>query len=192
MKKPFLLFLLATFALNVFGDSASIIMQKARDLSTSPQNGPGSAHSQPAQSATTPAVPAVAPLPPEQQAVANELALVKTNDTHQLAAELLALAHGAQKPSSATIDKLAEDLAAAFAGHTIPLAQRARMAQDIQTVFSAAASLPPSRTEAFIVDVPLVLNANNVASVYTGPVGNDLRAARKEVTTPAPTPIATP
>ena len=66
------------------------------------------------------------------------------------------------------------------------------MAQDIQSVFSAAATLPSARTEAFIVDVPLVLNANNVASIYTAPVGNDLRTARKEVTTPASTATSTP
>ena len=197
MRYSFSIILVALIALNAFADSSTIILQRARDVAhTTPTGGiapeSGQHHAGPSTTPATsqPATSATPTLPPGQTVFINELSYVKTNDTHRLATDLMNLAQGTQKPSTATVDKLANDLARAIDGHTFTTAQRGRIAQDIQTVFSGPASMTPARSEAFIVDVPLVLKAGGVESTLTAPVGDDLRAARKEVTQPA-SPIAT-
>ena len=187
MKKILPILLLAAFALSAYGDASYMILQKARDVANTTPTGQGPATRQPPAKPTVPSAPQ---LPPAQQAIVNELAVANTNNTQRLSHDLMALARGAQKPSQATIDKLALNLEQAVTGHPVPAAQRARIAQDIEAVFSSATNLPPERVEAFIVDVPLVLKSLGVESVYTAAVGNDLRAARKEVLA-APTPAAT-
>jgi len=194
MVKKFLSILLfASIALSVFGDASYEIMQKAREVSTTKPTGqPPASRPPPGQPASAkPPVQTAPQLPPEQQLTVNELAVANTNNIHRLSADLMALAHGTQKPSQATLDKLAFDLAQAIAGHTITAAERARIAKDIETVFSSSASVPKEQVEAFVVDVPLLLKALGVESTYTAAVGNDLRAARKEIV-PAPAPVSTP
>jgi len=165
-----------------------MIIQKARDVSTTRPNGEGPPPRPSVQPAPPrSAAPATPQLPIDQQAVVNDLATVTTNSTHKLSLDLMALAHGTQKPSQAVVDKLANDLGQALVGRPITAAQRARIALDIQTVFSGASSMPAERVEAFIVDVPLVLKVVGVESTYTAAIGNDLRSARKEVV-PNPSP----
>jgi hypothetical protein len=191
VKKLLPILLFASVALSAFGDSSSIILQKARDVAnTRPTGEPPASRQPPGQPAPAASAVQTAPqLPPEQQLTVNELAVATTNSTRRLSADLMALARGTQKPSQATLDKLAFDLAQAVAGHTITAAQRARIAKDIETVFSSSASVPREQVEAFVVDVPLLLKALGVESTYTAAVGNDLRAARKEIG-PAPTPVS--
>lgn len=191
MKKILPILLLAPFALTAFGDASYMILQKARDVANTTPTGQGPAPRQPPgqPAPAKPMVPSAPQLPPAQQAIVNELAVANTNNTQRLSHDLIALARGAQKPSPATLDKLALNLEQAVTGHPVPAAQRARIAQDIETVFSSATNLPPECVEAFIVDVPLVLKSLGVESAYTAAVGNDLRAARKEVLA-TPTPAA--
>ena len=65
-------------------------------------------------------------------------------------------AQGAGKPSSATVHKLAKDLAAALAGRTLTPAQRSRVAQDLQAVVSGA-NVPAAQMDDIIGDVPVIL-----------------------------------
>jgi len=189
VKKILSILLLIPFVLNALGDASYSILQKAHEVANTRPTGqpPPSKPSAAQPTPPKPVVPTAPQLPPEQQAIVNDLGAANTNSLHRLDLDLMALAHGAQKPSQAIVDRLALDLAQAVAGHTVTAAQRARIAQDIETVFSGAASVPSERVEAFVVDVPLLLKALGVESVYTAAVGNDLRAARKEIVlTPSP------
>src|SRR5436309_600510 len=137
MKKPFATIWIATLlavtldAQQLFAaGSETIIRERAKELRN--QNNVRQGVTPPSQPAQQPAAarPATAATPPGLARLQTDLAAIKLNSPvapaakQQIAADLIAMAQGTTKPSAASADKLAGDMAAALAEK--PLAAEAR------------------------------------------------------------------
>jgi hypothetical protein len=125
--------------------------------------------SQPAQPATAPAR-AAAPTP-IQQSVAKlraDLTAIKPNnpvtaDQKQLIAkDLIALAHGASKPSESTAAELANRLTAAFAERPLPDRDCSRLLSDLAAVLNPA-RIQAAQMQAIYADIQAIFQANGMA-----------------------------
>lgn len=190
MKKIFVAVLLASLVGKVFCQTAVIIKQKAKAVANqnSAQQGlpPQYPASQPPAQPAARTAPAPTQLTPEQQAftrVVADLAAVKTNDISKVSADLMAMARGASKPSSAMVQRLAKDLVTALVGKTLTPAQRPRMAQDIQAVLSGA-NVPATQMDAIIADVAAILKTAGADATAIAIVRNDLKAVLAEFLRP--------
>jgi len=190
MKKIFVAVLLASLVGKVFCQTAVIIKQKAKAVANqnSAQQGlpPQYPASQPPAQPAARTLPAPPQLTPEQQAftrVVADLAAVKTNDNSKVSADLMAMARGASKPSSAMVQRLAKDLVTALVGKTLTPAQRPRMAQDIQAVLSGA-NVPATQMDAIIADVAAILKTAGADATAIAIVRNDLKAVLAEFLRP--------
>lgn len=186
MKTFFAAALFALVAVNLFaGDIGSMMKAKARGFGEAPPPAAPAQPGQPAAPATTtaPATPPPVPLTPEQSALAKvvgDLAAVKADTSDNFGSDLMAMTRGANKPSSATVHKLAKDLTTALAGKTLTPVQRSRMAQDLQAILGGA-NVPTTQMEDIIGDVPSILKHVGADAAATKAVGDDLKVANSEI-----------
>jgi hypothetical protein len=173
MKRAFALIGAATLlAGSAFAGPDVIILQRARELRdqnnvqqgvTSPGQPPQSV-----QPATTPGTSA-SPTP-LQQSIAKlraDLTAIKANSPasaaqkQKIATDLIAVAHGANKPSQATAANLANSLAAAFAEK--PLADRdcSRLLSDLAAVLNPA-KIQVAQMQAIYADIQAIFQANGM------------------------------
>jgi len=92
----------------------------------------------------------------------------------------MAMARGANKPSSTGVHKLAKDLTTGLASKTLTPAQRSRMAQDLQAVLSGS-NVPANVMDDIIGDVPSILKKVGADTAATKTVGDDLKAVNAEI-----------
>ncbi len=159
--------LAALLAMPVIAGPDVIIKQRAKDLRD--QNNvrqgvpPPTAAPQPVRPATTTAAPT-----PVQQSLARvraDLAAIKPNapvtaeQKQQLARNLLATAQGANKPSSATVTALANELSDALAQKSLPDASRNRLLTDLAAVLNPA-NIQSAQMQAIVSDVQAIFQAN--------------------------------
>jgi hypothetical protein len=125
--------------------------------------------SQPARPATAPAT--AAPSTAVQQSSAKlraDLTAIKANSPvtasqkQQITKDLVALAHGANKPSEATAANLANSLAAAFA--TKPLSEKdcSRLLSDLSAVLNPA-NIQSAQMQAIHNDIQAIFQSNGMA-----------------------------
>lgn len=189
MKTFLTVALLALFAGKIFaGDIGSMMKQKARGFGDNNTQQSTPAPSQPGQppapaAPAAPVAPPPTPLTPEQAALANVVADLnspKVEASDKFGSDLMAMARGANKPSSATVHKLAKDLTTALAGKTLTPVQRSRMAQDLQAVLSGA-NVSAAVMDDIIGDVPSILKRVGADAAATKAVGDDLKAVNAEI-----------
>jgi hypothetical protein len=155
MKTSTCLVLLLFSACAAFADPASIIKQRAKDMRDQSNARQGVPPAQPSRSGTASAAPAGTPAPqtgqPQSsslQKLVADIATIKsrsqvTPDLKQrLAADLMACASGATKPSQESINKLADDLTAAVSGKKISSADQTQLARDINALLNSASISP--------------------------------------------------
>jgi hypothetical protein len=155
---------------DVLGQSDIIIKKRAQEIRD--QNNvrqgvtPPSQPARPAASRTTSASPT-----PVQQNVVKlraDLTAIKANSPamadqkQQITKDLIALAHGANKPSQATAAALANSLAAAFAEK--PLAEKdcGRLLSDLAAVLNPA-NIQTAQMQAIHNDIQAIFQANGMA-----------------------------
>ena len=187
----------------VFGQgSAVIIKQRAKDLVNQnnvrqevPTPAPAVSPAQPA----APGVPARA-LTPQEQAVArvqSDLAAMKPDaqpsipQKLQLGKDLMALVQGPAKPSSATVNKLARDVADVLGEKLLATVTIKRLAQDLNTVMNPSL-VGPTQLNAVIDDIQAIFQANNVDRKEAVAIADDAKAVvaeiKKAAAAPAPSP----
>jgi hypothetical protein len=176
---------------NLFADPAILVKERAKRIANmnNERQGlpPAYPSSKPAPSPAAPTPPPQLQLTPQQQSfvqLVKDLDAIKPESLadrkDQLALDLMAVAHGANKPSSALARKLAGDLAAALLGNTLSPALRSRLAQDLQAVMGGA-NYPQSQLDAIIADVPAILKKAGAGEKEVAAVSDDLKAMAAEV-----------
>ena len=171
MKLAFVLLSAATLLTgNAFAQADVIIKKRAQEIRDQNNVRQGVAPpSQPAQPVTTPATSASAT--PIQQSVAKlrtDLAAIKANtkitaeQKQQITKDLIAVAHGANKPSQPTAANLADGLSASFAEK--PLADRdlSRLLSNLAAVLNPA-KIQASQMQAVYADIQAIFQANGMA-----------------------------
>jgi hypothetical protein len=159
--------LLATTAL---AQSDVIIKQHAKEIRD--QNNvrqgvtPPSTPAQPANPSAGTASPT-----PVQQSIAKvraDLTAIQPNvqvtaqQKQQLAKDLLATAQGENKPSSATIAALAEELSSALAQKPLSDKDRNRLLTDLAAVLNSA-NIQPTQMQAIFGDIQAIFQVNGIA-----------------------------
>jgi hypothetical protein len=174
MKRAFVLLGAATLLTgNAFGQADVIIKKRAleiRDQNNVRQGvAPPSRPVQPVQPATTPATSA-APTP-IQQSVAKlrtDLTAIKANakvtaeQKQQITRDLIAVAHGASKPSQPTAANLADGLSAAFAEKLLADKDCSRLLSNLAAVLNPA-RIQPAQMQAIYADIQAIFQANGMA-----------------------------
>jgi hypothetical protein len=127
---------------------------------------PPSTPAQPAAPSTTTASPT-----PVQQSLGKvraDLTAIQPNSQvtaqqkQQLAKDLLATAQGANKPSSATVTALAEELSAALAQKPLPEKDRNRLLTDLAAVLNPG-NIQPAQMQAIYGDIQAIFQVNGMA-----------------------------
>ena len=96
------------------------------------------------------------------------LTAIKPNSTvtpeqkQQLAKDLLATAQGANKPSSAKVATLADELSAAVAQKPLSDTDRNRLLTDLAAVLNPA-NIQPAQMQTIIADVQAIFQVNGLA-----------------------------
>ena len=98
----------------------------------------------------------------------------------QLADSLMTLAEGTTKPSQASVQKLANDLAAALDDGELSNQKIYQLSQDLEAVLNSA-NIPQSEVQAVINDTRAILAASNVTSSYVQLIASDLQAIAAEL-----------
>ena len=148
-----------------------IIKQHAKDIRDRNNAQQGvTPPSTPAPPATPPA--AAASPTPVQQSVAKvraDFMTIQPNNSQvtaeqkqQLAKDLLATAQGANKPSSATVTALADELSKALAQKALSDKDRNRLLTDLAAVLNPA-NIQPTQMQAIYGDIQAMFKANGVA-----------------------------
>ena len=167
--------------------------QRAKDVanqnnnrSMQPPNYGGAPGSTAKPNATAPAV-TTTPLTASQQAYANfqsQLFAVNTNTAAglkpTLARDMANVAQGANKPSQATLTKLSDHLATAYAETKLNPQQRTRLAQNIGVLLNSA-NTPPNQKEAMVGDVESILKTGGASAEDAAAVAADLKTVTEEV-----------
>ncbi len=170
---------------------ADPIIVKKRALETRDQNNvrqgvppPSSApQPQPARPAATTAAPT-----PVQQSLARvraDLAAIKPNSQvtaeqkQQLAKDLLATAQGVNKPSSATVAPLANELSAALAQKPLSDTSRNRLLTDLAAVFNPA-NIQSAQMQAIVSDVQAIFQANGMTHKDAARISDAVKAVAAE------------
>jgi len=157
-------------SLTALAQSDVIIKQHAKEIRD--QNNvrqgvaPPSAPSYPA----SPPAASTAPNPVQQSLakVRTDLSAIQPGSTptaqqkQQLAKDLLATAQGANKPSSATVSALAEELSAAFAQKPLSDKDRSRLLTDLAAVLNPA-NIQPAQMQAIFADIQAIFQVNGMA-----------------------------
>ena len=189
-------------AQTVFGQGAAmIIKQRAkeiRDQNNVRQEVPTPAPAvQPGQPAAAPVTPA-RPLTPQEQTLARvqtDLAAMKPDaqpsipQKLQLGKDLMAVVQGQTKPSSATVNKLARDIADVLGEKLLANTTVKRLVQDLNTVLNPSTVSAMQMTQV-IADVQAIFQANNVDRKEAVAIADDARAVvadiQKAAAAPAP------
>jgi type VI protein secretion system component VasK len=87
---------------------------------------------------------------------------VTAQQKQQLAKDLLATAQGANKPSSATIAALAEELSSALVQKPLPDKDRNRLLTDLAAVLNPA-NIQPTQMQAIFGDIQAIFQVNGIA-----------------------------
>ncbi len=171
---------------NLFAGSQEIIKQRAKDVVN--ENNIRQGAPSPVQPAATPGA-ATAPVnPQQQQALARlkaDLAAIKPNATvtnaqkQRLAADLIAVAGGAAKPSLAAATTLAEDLSAALLENALPDASRARLVQELDAVLNPA-KYPQVKMDGIFSDIQAIFLAGGTARKNAVKISDDVKAIAAE------------
>ncbi|MCX6914786.1 MAG: hypothetical protein NT167_17345 [Verrucomicrobia bacterium] len=155
---------------NTFGQADVIIKKRALEIRDQNNVRQGvTPPSQPAQPAITPATSAAATA--IQQSVAKlrtDLTAVKANakvtaeQKQQITKDLIAVAHGANRPSQPTATALAEGLSAAFAEKPLADKDFSRLLSNLAAVLNPA-KIQPSQMQAIYADIQAIFQANGMA-----------------------------
>lgn len=135
-----------------------------------------------------PAQPAVQLTPQQQSAyrLLADMAAIKTNSVatadqkSQMARDLTGLLQGANKPSNASMNKLADDLAAALAEKKLTTTQQGRLYQNINAVLNNV-SLSATQKQAVYDDVEKSLQPSGGDNKNAAAVAADLKAISGEL-----------
>ena len=171
MKRALVLLGAATLlTANAFAQADVIIKKRAQEIRDQNNVRQGvTPPSQPAQPATTPATSA-APTP-IQQSVAKlrtDLTAIKANakvtaeQKQQITRDLIALAHGASKPSQPTAANLADGLSAAFAEKPLADKDCSRLLSNLAAVLNPA-KIQPAQMQAIYADIQAIFQNNGMA-----------------------------
>jgi hypothetical protein len=172
---------------SVFAGPDVIIKKRAQEIRDQNNVRQGVAPpSQPARPAAKPATPA-APTPIQQSVakVRTDLAAIKaesqvTNEQkQQLAKDLIALAHGANKPSASTAASLANSLSAAFAVKPLSDKDCSRLLTDLAAVLNPA-NIQAAQMDAIYADIQAIFQANGLARKDAVEVVNQVKAVGAE------------
>ena len=161
----------ALLAASAFAQSDVIIKQRAKEIRD--QNNvrqgvtPPAAPAQPARPA---AATSSSPTPVQQSLakVRADLTAIKPNSTvtpeqkQQLANDLLATAQGANKPSSAKVATLADELSAAVAQKPLSDTDRNRLLTNLAAALNPA-NIQPAQMQVIIADVQAIFQVNGLA-----------------------------
>ena len=155
--------------LNAFAQADVIIKKRALEIRDQNNVRQGvTPPSQPAQPVTSPATSA-SPTP-IQQSVAKlrtDLSAIKANSKvtaeqkQQIARDLIAVAHGASKPSMATAANLADGLSAAFAEKPLADKECGRLLSDLAAVLNPA-RIQATQMQAIDADIQAIFQANDM------------------------------
>jgi hypothetical protein len=175
------------------GGAEAIAKRQARDAANQTTERNNQSTGQPAPATARPQVAAPSqPAPqltPQQQAAYRllaDMAAIKTNSIataeqkNQMARDLTGLLQGANKPSAASMSKLAEDLAAALAGKKLTTAQQGRLYQNVNAVLNNA-SLPATQKQAVFDDVEKSLQVSGGDNKSAAAVSADLKSISAEM-----------
>lgn len=179
--------LLALTAGLVHADPGSIIKQRARDVAA--PNRPSGPPGAPPPSAT-PNAPAARPKAPDPVAnLRQQLAIIvaapqpapehKTN----LAANLRALARGSRPPAVATLEKLADHLAAGLPGRALDANAQGRLAQKLNLLCNSA-SLSAERAAEVTAEIQALLTDAGLPSAQVAAVTGQLEKLVGEIQSP--------
>jgi hypothetical protein len=170
-----------------FAGAEVIIKQRAKEIRD--QNNvrqgvpPPSAPAQPARPSSSTTSPT-----PVQQSLAKvraDLAAIKPNSQvtaeqkQQLANDLLATAQGVNKPSSATVAKLADELCTAFAQKPLSDAHRNRLLTDLAAVLNPA-NIQQMQMQAIFADVQAIFQANGMDRKDAVKIADSVKAVAAE------------
>ena len=191
MKRAFALIGAATMMVgSAFAGPDVIILQRARELrdQNDVQQGvtPPGQPTQPVQPATTPGTSA-SPTPIQQSnaKLRADLTAIKANSPasaaqkQKIATDLIAVAHGANKPSQPTAANLANSLAAAFSEK--PLADRdcSRLLSDLAAVLNPA-KIQAAQMQAIYADIQAIFQANGMARKEAVKIVDQVKAIAAE------------
>jgi len=179
-------------SLSVFAQADVIIKKRALEIRDQNNVQQGVAPpSQPAQPATTPAK-GTSPTP-VQQSVAKlraDLTAIKANASvppeqrQQVARDLVALAHGANKPSQTTAANLAGSLSDAFAEKPLADKDCTRLLSDLAAVLNPA-NIQPAQMQAIYADIQAIFQANGMARKEAVKIVDHVKAVAVETQRPA-------
>lgn len=173
MKTSFLTLALALVctASSAFGQGAAVIIkQRAKEAAGRPLNLP--TYGQPGQPATGTPAPQGAAQPNVSKVLA-DLAMIKIRpqptqeQKDKLATDLSGVALGANKPSTESLQTLANTLADAIAGKKLSSADQTQLARDLATALNAAAGSPQLNTAIQGVKDALTLASANEAAIQS-------------------------
>jgi len=164
--------------------SEAIIKQRAKELSN--QNNVRQGVAPPVPSAQ-PARPAAAqPVATPMGKLQTDLAAVKINtpvtlaQKQQITADLMALAQGPKKPSSAAVSKLAQDMTAALSQKAPSEGARSRLVQDLKAALNPGNMLA-SQMNDIVADVQAVFQTSGLARKDAVVIADDLKAIAAEL-----------
>jgi hypothetical protein len=170
MKLPFVLLGAATLlTVSAFAQADVIIKKRALEIRDQNNVRQGvTSPSQPAQPATTPATSAsptpiqlsVAKLRTDLTAIKGH-AKVTAGQKQQLTKDLIAVAHGASKPSLPTTANLADGLSAAFAEKPLADKDCSRLLSNLAAVLNPA-KVQPAQMQAIYADIQAIFQANGM------------------------------
>jgi hypothetical protein len=152
---------------NAFAQADVIIKKRAQEIRD--QNNVRQGVTPPSQPASTPAASASAT--PIQQSVAKlrtDLTAIKANtkvtaeQKQQITKDLIAVAHGANKPSQPTAANLADGLSASFAEKPLADKDLSRLLSNLAAVLNPA-KIQPAQMQAIYADIQAIFQANGTA-----------------------------
>ena len=173
MKRALVLLGAATLLTGTaFGQADVIIKKRAQEIRDQNNVRQGvTPPSQPAPPAPPTATPATSASPtPVQQSVAKlrtDLTAIKAQakvtaeQKQQITRDLIALAHGANKPSQPTAANLADGLSAAFAEKPLADKDSSRLLSNLAAVLNPA-KIQPAQMQAIYADIQAIFQANGM------------------------------
>jgi len=188
MKRAFVLLGAASLlAGSAFGQADVIIKKRAQEIrdQNNVQQGVTPA-SQPAQPATVPAMGA--PPTPIQRSVAKlraDLTAIKANSKvsaeqkQQITRDLIALAHGASKPSLPAAANLADGLSAAFADKPLADTNLSRLLSDLAAALNPA-KIQPAQMQAIYADIQAIFQTNGMTRKDAVKIADQVKAVGAE------------
>jgi hypothetical protein len=198
MKRQWSVFLSVAFTtlagIQVFGGSAEIIKQRAKDLRdqnnaaqgvTTPARAPAPPSPSPQPAQSTPAKP----LTPQQQAMARlqaSLSAIRPGAQitpelkDQLTRSLIAVSPATPKPSSQAAMRLSEDLAAALSQKLLSNVTRNRLAQNLGAILNPA-SVQASQAADTAKDIQAIFESNGVPATDAKKAAGSAQAIADEL-----------